>query len=115
MDFNAMVKAKYPYMTDNEVALFVNKAKSICIEQIYPADLSINYSNFDWDKTARYDMWILDCVDEIVERVGISNVLSYKENGMSWTFDRAGVSQGLLDRLPRMARAVGQDPKEDSQ
>ena len=115
MDFNAMVKAKYSYMTDNEVALFVNMAKSICIEQIYPADLSINYLNFDWDKTARYDMWILDCVDELVERVGISNVLSYKENGMSWTFDRAGVSQGLLDRLPRMARAVGQDPKEGSQ
>ena len=115
MDFNAMVKAKYPYMTDNEVTLFVNKAKSICIEQIYPADLSINYSNFDWDKTARYDMWILECVDELVERVGIGNVLSYKENSMSWTFDRARVSQGLLDGLPRMARAVRQDPKEDSQ
>ena len=31
----------------------------------------------------------------------ISSVTSYKENGMSWTFDRAGVSQALLDRLPR--------------
>ena len=100
MDLEVEVKAKYNYLEDREVMMFINKAKAIAIDQLYPNDLSINYLSFDWTNP-RFDMWLLDCVDELVERVGISSVTSYKENGMSWTFDRAGVSQALLDRLPR--------------
>jgi hypothetical protein len=94
------LQTKYSYMEDDEVELFLNKAKAIAIDQLYPNDLSINYLNFDWTNP-RFDLWLIDCVDELVERVGISSVTSYKENGMSWSFDRAGVSQALLDRLPR--------------
>ena len=100
MDLKVEIKSKYEYLSDREVDLFINKAKAIAIDQLYPNDLSINYLTFDWTNP-RFDMWLLDCVDELVERVGISSVTSYKENGMSWTFDRAGVSQALLDRLPR--------------
>lgn len=106
MDFKKAIKIKYSYLSDDEIELLLNSAKSICIEQIYPSDLSINYLNFDWDSEARFDIWLLDCVDELIERAGIKSVTAYKENGMSWNFDRAGVSQALLDRLPRMARAV---------
>ena len=100
MDLKVEVKSKYEHLSNREVDLFINKAKAIAIDQLYPNDLSINYLTFDWTNP-RFDMWLLDCVDELVERVGISSVTSYKENGMSWTFDRAGVSQALLDRLPR--------------
>ena len=100
MDLISEVKSKYDYLENKEVERFVNKAKAIAIDQLYPNDLSVNYLTFDWTNP-RFDMWLLDCVDELVERVGISSVTSYKENGMSWTFDRAGVSQALLDRLPR--------------
>ena len=100
MDLKVEVKSKYEHLQDREVDLFINKAKAIAIDQLYPNDLSINYLTFDWTNP-RFDMWLLDCVDELVERVGISSVTSYRENGMSWTFDRAGVSQALLDRLPR--------------
>ena len=100
MDLVKIVKKKYDYMDFDEVRLLLNKAKSIAVEQLYPNDLSVNYLNFDFDNP-RFEMWLLDCVDELVERMGISSVTSYKENGISWTFDRAGVSQSLLDRLPR--------------
>ena len=100
MDLKVEIKSKYEHLSDREVDLFINKAKAIAIDQLYPNDLSINYLTFDWTNP-RFDMWLIDCVDELVERVGISGVTSYKENGMSWTFDRAGVSQALLDRLPR--------------
>ena len=100
MDLKVEIKSKYEYLSDREVDLLINKAKAIAIDQLYPNDLSINYLTFDWTNP-RFDMWLLDCVDELVERVGISSVTSYRENGMSWTFDRAGVSQALLDRLPR--------------
>ena len=100
MDLVKIVKKKYDYMDFDEVRLLLNKAKSIAVEQLYPNDLSVNYLNFDFDNP-RFEMWLLDCVDELIERMGISSVISYKENGISWTFDRAGVSQALLDRLPR--------------
>ena len=100
MDLVRIVNKKYNYMEVDEVRLLLDKAKSLAVEQLYPNDLSVNYLNFDFD-SPRFTMWLLDCVDELVERVGISSVTSYKENGMSWTFDRAGVSQALLDRLPR--------------
>lgn len=100
MDLKVEIKSKYQHLSDGEVDLFINRAKAIAIDQLYPNDLSINYLSFDWTNP-RFDMWLLDCVDELVERVGISSVTSYRENGMSWTFDRAGVSQALLDRLPR--------------
>ena len=100
MDLNVEVKNKYDYLEEKEVEMFVNRAKAIAIDQLYPNDLSINYLTFDWTNP-RFDMWLLDCVDELIERVGISSAISYRENGMSWTFDRAGVSQALLDRLPR--------------
>lgn len=100
MDLNQAIKTKYDYLSNDEIELFINKAKAIAIDQLYPSNLSINYSNFDWTNP-RFEMWLVDCVEELVERVGMSSVISYRENGMSWTFDRAGVSQALLDRLPR--------------
>lgn len=106
MDLSLIISTKYPYLSDLEVELFLNKAKSICVEQLYPSDLSVNYLNFEWNNP-RFEMWLLDCVDELIERQGISSVTAYKENGMSWTFDRAGVSQTLIDRLKPIARAVG--------
>ena len=105
MDLKNEIKSKYAYLEDREVDLFINRAKAIAIDQLYPNDLSVNYLEFEWTNP-RFDMWILDCVDELVERVGLSSVTSYKENGMSWTFDRAGVSQSLLDRLPRQVGII---------
>ena len=105
MDFNKSVKTKYSYMSDAEIELLVKRAKSICIEKIYPSDLSVNYTTFNWEDP-RFEMWILDCVDELIERAGMSSVVAYKENGMSWDFGRAGVSQALLDRLPSIAHTI---------
>lgn len=105
MDIKAEIKRKYSYMEDAEIEALINKAKAICIDKLYPADLSVNYTNFDWTNP-RFEMWIIDCVDELVERAGMSSVVAYKENGMSWSFDRAGVSQALLDRLPNIAHTI---------
>lgn len=104
-DFEGTVKHKYDYLDNMDITLLVNRAKSICVERLYGSNLTINYSNFDWS-THRFDMWILDCVDELIERLGVSSVVAYKENGMSWDFGRAGVSQALLDRIPCVAHTI---------
>lgn len=112
MDFEDIVKRKYNYLTYREACEYVARAKSICIEKLYPSDLSVNLSNFDWSNP-RFFSWILDCVDELIEKTGMSSVVAYKENNMSWTFDKAGVSQALLDRLPSIAHAVGGKDNEE--
>lgn len=109
MDFNKMVKARYGYLETDEITYYVDSAKSILIEQLYPSDLSVSYDTFNFDKNTRFNMWILSCVDELIERDGISSVISYKENGVTKKFGRSGVSQGLLDRIPRMAKAIRLD------
>lgn len=108
MDIQAEVERKYSYMDEDDITRLINKAKAICIDKLYPSNLSINYTNFNWGNP-RFEQWILDCVDEIVERAGMSSVVAYKENGMSWSFDRAGVSQALLDRLPSIAHTITGD------
>lgn len=106
MDVTARVKSKYPFWTDEQVAASIEKAKAICIDELFPADMSVSHFNFEWEQYPRLQAWICDCVDELAERAGISSVVAYKENGISMTFDRAQVSKALLSRLSRHAYAV---------
>jgi len=104
MDYVSKVKAKYTYLTNDEAEMFVNKAKSILVEQLYPADISVSYATYN--VPTRFDMWILDCVDELIERNGVSSLTAYKENGVSFTWGKTGISYGLLQRIQRIAGAV---------
>ena len=79
MDFVKAVKVKYEYLSTPEVELYINRAKSILVEQLYPTDISVSYDTYI--VPSRFDMWILDCIDELIERDGISSLTAYKENG----------------------------------
>lgn len=104
MDYVSAVKSKYSYLSDDEASLYINRAKSILVEQLYPADESISYDTYV--VPPRYDMWILDCVDELIERAGISSVTAYRENGVSYNWGKSGISDGLLQRIQRNAGTV---------
>lgn len=104
MDFVSAIKNKYDYMETAEITLYINRAKSILVEQLYPADISVSYDTYI--VPSRFDMWILDCVDELVERDGKSSLTGYKENGVSYTWDKTGISDGLLERITRIAGTV---------
>ena len=34
--------------------------------------------------------------EELIERLGFSSAIGYRENGMAWTFDNAQISQSLM-------------------
>lgn len=104
MDYKKLLKTKFPYFSDEEVELIVNRAKSILVEQLYPDNLTINYESYEVSK--RFEMWIYDCCVELIERDGCSSYTSYSENGISKNFGRAGVSSALLERIPRVAGAI---------
>ncbi len=44
--------------------------------------------------------WQTQCAIELYKLGGDENLLSYSENGLSETYAKAGLSQGLLDQLP---------------
>lgn len=104
MDYASAVRSKYSYLSNDEADLYVNRAKSILVEQLYPADESVSYETYI--VPPRYDMWILDCVDELIERAGISSVTAYRENGVSYNWGKSGISDGLLQRIQRNAGTV---------
>ena len=104
MDSKSAVKTKYSYLSDDEIDLYINRAKSILVEQLYPADISVSYDTYI--VPPRFDMWILDCVDELIERDGISSLTAYRENGVSYNWGKSGISNGLLERIQRNAGTV---------
>ena len=104
MDYVSAVKTKYSYLSDAEVNLYINRAKSILVEQLYPADISVSYDTYI--VPPRFNMWILDCVDELIERDGISSLTAYRENGVSYNWGKSGISNGLLERIQRNAGTV---------
>ena len=104
MDYVSAVKSKYSYLSDDEAQLYINRAKSILVEQLYPADISVSYDTYV--VPPRFDMWILDCVDELIERAGISSVTAYQENGVLYNWGKSGISDGLLQRIQRNAGTV---------
>lgn len=105
MDFNAEVQAKYTYMSDEDVTRIVNKAKMFFYNLSYPADKSIDETTRPI-ASPRDEWWILAACDEIIERLGFSSALSYRENGVSWTFDNVGLSKTLVSLLMPQAGVV---------
>lgn len=104
MEYVSVVKNKYDYLTNEEAEYFVNRAKSFLIDQLFPTNYSISYLTYV--VPARFDMWILDCVDELIQRDGVSSLTAYKENGVQMTWDRSGLSSGLLQRVQRVVGTV---------
>lgn len=44
--------------------------------------------------------WQTQCAIELYKLGGDENITSYSENGLSESYAKAGLSQGLLDQLP---------------
>ena len=106
MDFETMVKASYPYLSDCDAKRIVNKAKMFYYSLAYPADKSIDEDTLPI-KGFRAEQWVLSACDELVERLGFSNAIAYRENGVSWTFDNAHLSDRLVSMIMPQAGVIG--------
>lgn len=106
MDFVSRVSAQYDYLSISDVVRIVDKAKAFYYELRYPCDLSIDEENKPI-KTFREEMWILEACDEIIERLGFSSALGYRENGIAWTFDGAKLSNRLTSMVVPQAFVIG--------
>lgn len=105
MDFATYIKNKYSWLSDEDISLIVNKAKMIYYGLRYPCDDIL----FEDDKPIHgffEENWVLSACEEIVDRLGFNTAIGYKENGVSWTFDGAQISNRLCNLVKPIARVI---------
>lgn len=95
MNFYEEVKTQYPYLSDSDIVRVVNKAKMFYYSLKYPCEPS--FCECDKPISSFVDkQWILSACDELIERLGFNSAVGYRENGVSWTFDGAELSDRLV-------------------
>lgn len=50
----------------------------------------------------KYYNWQLRCCEEIYKMIGTNGIISYSENGLSWTRDSGSISKNLRDEIEPM-------------
>lgn len=94
MDIVEIVQSKYPYMSVTDVEKIINKAKMFYFGLKYPCEPNA-------DETTRpitsflAKQWIISACDELIQRLGFNSAVSYRENGITWSFDGAHLSDRL--------------------
>ena len=73
----------------------LESAKNRYLNLVYPFDKDITELPDD-----RARNWQTDCAIELYNLDGDENLTSYSENGLSESYERAGLSNGLLSQLP---------------
>lgn len=73
----------------------LESAKNRYLNLVYPFDKDITELPDD-----RARNWQTDCAIELYKLNGDENLTSYSENGLSESYERAGLSNGLLSQLP---------------
>ena len=98
MDFIAELTTKYPYLTMEDAFEIVQKAKMFYFALKYPCSPNASEETNPIDSFVG-KRWILSACDELIERLGFNSALAYKENGVSWSFDNAQLSDRLCSLI----------------
>lgn len=80
---------------DEKFKKMLKKAKNRYLNLVYPYNREITELPDDRAKD-----WQTDCAIELYKLDGDENLTSYSENGLSESYGKAGLSEGLLSQLP---------------
>lgn len=100
MEFEEVLAKKYPYLADDTELLnaTVEKAKMFYYGLKFPSEPWVCEDDRPFN-TFFAQQWILAACDELIEKLGFSSATAYKENGVSWTFDNAQLSNRLISMI----------------
>lgn len=103
MDYFNKIKEQYPHLSDDHIEELEGQAKELLIHLLFPSSLFVSEEQEERAyKSHKY--WILRCMKEMISRLGMESVLSYKENGLSITFDSTQISNSLRDEIVPITR-----------
>lgn len=89
---------KYPYMKAEDISLLYDISVDTFVNLKYPFEYNITDEKIELE-TKKHPTWCLRCIQEQIDKTGISNVIGYSENGVSIKFDKTGLSQALIDEI----------------
>lgn len=90
-----ILKDKSNTNEDDTFKRMLKKAKNRYLNLVYPFDKDITELPDD-----RAKEWQTSCAIELYILEGEENLTSYSENGLSESYGKAGLSEGLLSELP---------------
>ena len=94
---------KYDYMNSDDIGLLYDIACDMYINLRYPFAKVYSVSEKD---LLKHPTWFLRCIQEMIDKEGLTNLIGYSENGVSMTFDKTGLSQSLIDEITSVAGVV---------
>lgn len=92
------IKTEYAWLSDEEVRKTYDMALSDYLLIKYPSDNNrptVDSVELDFVAT----QWLYKRMVDILSRAGGSNVTSYKENGLSWTYAGSNIDPTLVAML----------------
>lgn len=98
MDYLNYFKRKYPYIEDDDLDIMEDTAKEILIHLLFKSTYNVSENQ----KEVAYERnkyWIMRCMQEMIERSGMTSAISYRENGLSISYSREQLSQALIDEI----------------
>lgn len=95
-------KKKYSYIDEMELEVMYDCAYDVMLNLRYPVHNDI--TEIPQNYLDKHKTWILRAMQEHIDREGMTNVQAYSENGVSITFDRAGLSNDLINEIRPMAK-----------
>lgn len=54
---------------------------------------------YEMELPKKYYNWQLRCCEELYKMIGTNGIISYSENGLSWTRDSGSISKNLRDEI----------------
>ena len=95
-------KNKYKYMTDEDLEIMYDCAYDIMLNLRYP--VHNNIEELPKEYLRKHRTWIFRAIQSHIDKEGMTNALSYRENGVTITFDKTGLPKDLVNEIVPMAK-----------
>ena len=106
MDYQNYFKKKYSHLEYYDLEVLEGTAKEILCHLLFKSTKTISEENKKY-AYEEYKFWILRCMQEMIERMGITSAISYSENGVSIRFGSEQLSSALINEIVPITRLGG--------
>ena len=93
----AYFNEKYPHIAERDLEDAYDSAYEIFLKTKFQSNMSI--TEIPRNIYLRNNTWFKRAMECWFEKKGMTSVTSYSENGVSFVFDKTGLSQDLLDEI----------------
>lgn len=98
MDYLSYFKRKYPHIEEDDLDILHDTAKEILIHLLFKSSYIVSKERKEI-AYREYRYWILRCMQEMIERSGMTSAIAYSENGISISFSQEQLSEALINEV----------------